>query len=69
MWVRREVIYALQQARFEKRIVPLIYRPCDIEQLSWVLPAFQHVDFRGDFDAGCRDLLRLWGIGYRQGDL
>lgn len=64
-WVKHELIYALQQARFEDRIVPLLYRQCDIERLSWVLPAFQHIDFRSDFDDGCRDLLRLWGLGHQ----
>lgn len=65
MWVKRELIFALQQNRFENGIVPLLYQTCDIERLSWVLPSFQTVDFRGGYDDGCRSLLRLWGIGYR----
>ena len=36
MWVKRELIFALQQNRFENRIVPLLYQPCDFERLSWV---------------------------------
>lgn len=65
MWVKRETSYALQQNRYENRIVPLLYQDCDLDKLSWVLSIFQLVDFRGDFDAGSRDLLRIWGIGYR----
>jgi transposase len=38
--------------------------PCDSERISWTLGAFQHVDFRGGFDSGCRQLLDLWEIPY-----
>lgn len=34
MWVKRELIFALQQNRFENKIVPIIYQHCDYEQLS-----------------------------------
>jgi TIR domain len=65
MWVKRELIFALQQNRFENRIVPLLYQPCDFERLSWVLPSFQIIDFQRAFAEGCRELLRLWGLGYQ----
>jgi len=26
----------------------------------------QRIDVTGDFDAGCRALLRVWGIGYER---
>lgn len=65
MWVKRELIFALQQNRFEDRIVPLLHRPCNFERLSWVLPSFQIIDFHDSFDEGCRDLLRIWGLGYQ----
>lgn len=65
MWVKRETAYALQQKRYENRIVPLLYQDCDVDKLSWVLGSFQFVDFRGDFVTGSRDLLRVWGLGYR----
>ena len=64
MWVKRELLFALQQNRFADRIVPLLYQDCDSNSLSWVLPSFQTVDFRRDFDEGCRELLRIWGVGY-----
>jgi len=64
-WVKYELLYALQDNRFENRIVPLVYQPCDAKTLSWVLPTFQNVDFTGPFDDGCRDLLRVWGLGYQ----
>jgi hypothetical protein len=63
-WVTRELLFALNDARYEDRIVPLYYRPCKESQLSWVLPTFQRIDFTSDFRAGCRDLLRIWGLGY-----
>jgi hypothetical protein len=64
-WVRRELLFALNDRRYKERITPLLYRPCKSEQLSWTLSGFQRVDFTGDFASGCRQLLRSWGIGFR----
>jgi hypothetical protein len=65
MWVKREFVFALQQNRYQERIVPLLYEPCDVSRLSWVLPSLQIIDFQPDLEDGYRQLLRLWGIGYR----
>jgi hypothetical protein len=65
MWVKRELMYALRQNRYESHIVPIIIEPCDIERLSWVLPSLQVIDLQTGFDTGLRELLRLWGVGYR----
>ena len=54
----------LQDPRYEDRIVPLKYRACDLDSLQW-LNLFQMIDFSGDFAAGCRDLLKIWGVGLR----
>lgn len=64
MWVKRELLKALEQRRFENKIIPILFQPCDYEQLSWTLSFFQMVDFTGAFEDGLRDLLRIWGIGY-----
>lgn len=64
MWVKRELIFALQQNRFEGRIIPLLLAPCDIDQLSWTLSLFETINMAADFNDGCRELLRIWGIGY-----
>ena len=64
MWVKRELLYALQQDRFNDRIAPLLYKRCPYDGLSWTLSQMQMVDFASGFDDGCRDLLRIWGIGY-----
>lgn len=63
-WVKRELLFSLQQDRFDGKIVPILYRPCDHAELSWTLASFQMVDFQNDFDEGSADLLRIWGIGY-----
>lgn len=64
-WVKRELVYALEQARYEERIVPVLYRPCDPAALSWTLSSAQTVDCRrAKQPAGFADLLRVWGIGY-----
>lgn len=68
-WVKRELLYTLQQDRFEGRIAPLLHRPCDFEELSWILPQLQIIDFAHSFDDGCRDLLRIWDIEYTSSNL
>jgi hypothetical protein len=65
MWVKRELLFALQQDRFENRIVPVLLQPCTFEQLSWVLPSFQIIDFQKPQDEGCRDLFKIWGLGHQ----
>lgn len=64
MWVKRELLKALEQRRFENKIIPILFQACDHEQLSWTLSFFQMVDFTGSLDDGLRNLLRIWGLGY-----
>jgi len=64
-WVKHELLYALNDPRYEDHFVPLIYQPCDVRRLSWTLPSFQAINFTGGFAESCRLLLRIWGIGYR----
>ena len=64
MWVKRELLFALQQNHFENRIIPAVLAPCQHEKLSWTLSIFQMVDFTRPFEDACRDLLRIWGIGF-----
>jgi TIR domain len=60
MWVKRELSYALKEKRYEDRIVPLLFKKCDISALSWTLPLYQIIDFTRDYDAACQQLLRIW---------
>jgi hypothetical protein len=64
-WVKRELLFALNNDRYQDRIVPIRYRDCDYKQLSWTLDQSEMVDLSGEFRTGCRDLLRIWGIGLR----
>ena len=64
-WVKRELVYVLAHDRFKGRIVPLLLAKCQHERLSWTLAGYQFIDFSKDFDTGCRELLRLWGIGLK----
>lgn len=66
-WVERELTYALNESRFDDRIIPVIHRPCDPKRLSWTLPSMEQVDFTQSKAAGFTDLLRVWGIGFRPG--
>lgn len=61
-WVKRELLFALENAHFNQRIIPVIYRPCEIKKLSWTLSSMQQVDFTGDYATGLTELLRIWGI-------
>ncbi len=65
MWVKRELSYALQETRFDNKIVPIVYQPADVQELSWVLSTFQKVNFTVPFDEASRNLLRIWGVGYQ----
>jgi len=68
VWVKRELLFALQQNHFEGRILPVMVRPCDADKLSWTLSSFQMIDFAASFETGCRQLLRVWGIGFASRD-
>ncbi len=63
-WVKQELHYALRQTQYDETIVPVVRRKSDYEALSWMLENFQMVDFQQDFEGGCRELLRVWGVGY-----
>jgi hypothetical protein len=62
MWVQRETAYALKEPIYRKQIIPLQLQDCDLESLEW-LSLYQYINFRGEFDQGLRDLLRVWGLG------
>jgi hypothetical protein len=64
-WVKRELLDALDQKRYIRHIVVLDYQPAESRKLSWTLKSFQWVDFQHDFADGCRELLRIWGRGYK----
>jgi len=65
MWVKREVMFALNNNRFAGKIIPVLYQSCDYDNLSWTLSLFQIIDFSKDLDGGFRELLRTWGFGYK----
>jgi hypothetical protein len=65
MWVKRELLFALGERRYEGRIVPILLEDCDPTRLSWSLNQIQYVDFRTSTQAALRALLRVWGIGYK----
>lgn len=43
-WAKRELLFALAEDRYDKHIIPLLYEPCAIHQISWVLPQLQMID-------------------------
>lgn len=63
MWVERELNYALSQERLKDKIIPLQRDEHDWGTFNFALDIIQRVDF-SDFDGGCRELLRIWGITY-----
>jgi hypothetical protein len=62
MWVKRELRAALIEKRYEERIIPLLFKKCDLRALSWTLPQLQFIDFTKDYWKACEQLLRLWNI-------
>ncbi len=64
-WVHRELLFALNHARYRDRIAPVILRKCRHQQLSWTLETFQQIDFSASYVDGCTALLRVWGKGFR----
>lgn len=64
-WVKHEFLYVLQERQYEEHIVVIDHQPAEDKKLSWTLRNYQWVDFRQDLTAGCRELLRIWGLGYR----
>ena len=64
-WVKRELVFALDEDRYENCIIPVVIRAGNYRKFSWVLSLYQFVDFTEDFEKGCRALLRIWGIGYQ----
>jgi hypothetical protein len=64
-WVKRELSYALNQKRYEDRIIPVLLRKCKYENLHWTLASFQMVKLTGNPVRGYRELLRTWGLGYK----
>jgi hypothetical protein len=65
VWVKRELLFALREARYLDRIVPVVAKACDHKKLSWTLDGIQRVDFTNAFEDACRELLRVWNVEYK----
>jgi TIR domain len=55
-WVRHEVTYALQDRRYENRVVPLLFEDCKLHKHFWSLRAIQYLDFRKGWHPGTEKL-------------
>lgn len=64
IWVRRELLYALNHKQYENRILPVFIGNCDPEELSWTIGMFQTIDMRAYNAASYQNLLHTWGMGY-----
>ncbi len=64
-WVKRELLFALNETRYNEKIIPLLHKPCKYARLSWTLGEFEFAEFLTDFEQGCKNLMRVWGIRYR----
>ena len=60
-WVKRELFFALEDSRYDNRIVPLMFRKCDLRKLSWTLSGMEQVDCSTSHQDGFTELLRVWG--------
>lgn len=64
-WVKNELLFALNHHQYKNKIVPILHKNCKYEKLSWTLSNFQIVDFRQSDADGYRELLRVWGLGFK----
>lgn len=64
-WVKHELMYALQANRYKDRIIPVLYKNCETDLLSWTLSAIEWIDFRHDFDQACGELIQLWQLKFK----
>lgn len=65
IWVKREVTFALSQARYHGRVIPLRRKTCIPKDLAWPLATIQTISAQPYAD-GVRRLLALWGLRYRE---
>lgn len=61
-WVKNELLFALNESRFDDHIVPVLIEACDWKNFSWTLGAIQRVDMATDFRRGMTELLRVWNL-------
>ena len=64
-WVKRELLYALQDRHYDDRIIPILVRACTYGKMSWTLDSIERIDFANDFERGCRELFRIWNREYK----
>lgn len=64
-WVKRELFFALEAARYDNRIIPVVHRRCDSRKLSWTLSSMEQIDFTPSRHDGVIELLRVWGLEYQ----
>jgi hypothetical protein len=64
VWVKREMLYALNHKQYENHILPLVIDKCDIEELSWTLSMFQILDMKVSDASFYQQLFKIWGLGY-----
>lgn len=64
-WVKHELLFALDNRRYNGKIVPLLLKPCKYTKLSWTLPTFHVIDFTQKRADGYHELLKVWGLGYK----
>jgi hypothetical protein len=65
-WVKRELVYALSDDRYEDHIIPFILKPCNPLKLSWVLQTIQMIDATSNRSAAIQKVSTLWGIGAKK---
>jgi hypothetical protein len=64
-WVKHELMAALNDVKYDERIVPLLVRQCSYRVLAWPVGNLQMVPFKPrKFTEGMRELLRIWNLDY-----
>lgn len=64
-WVKREVLYSLDDDRYEDHVLPIRIDDADHRGLSWTLGQSQMIDLR-EGEAALRAIVGTWNLGYRR---
>lgn len=65
-WIKRELVYALSDPRYDGHILPVVVDDCDPLVFSWTLKSIQTIWLHGRYTAGLKIMLDRWSNSPRK---
>ncbi len=59
-WIKRELIYALSESRYEGHILPVVIDDCNPFLFSWTLKSTQVIRIEGRYKAALKKIFACW---------